>query len=227
MVQLTAPTVFTPNLQAHGHGQTQSSPSTEAVISCSSFNFFCPTPLACSPQWCPCWWAGSPSPSWKCQGKKKKKKVYTPPPCLLHLSSPTPGPNLNQCKAHLVCPTRWQRSSACLSLYGLQSMSCRMTTLAEVRLMPRPPALVDSRNTKNVLIVVKNCRLKRSCGSGQGGQTGALRIRVLCIHPAGSPSNGDLGPNWRAQWSNVFTPPQENTSENDFTTSVITLLRKK
>lgn len=49
---------------------------------------------------------------------------------------------------YLVWPTRWHLSSACLSLYGLQSMSCRMTTLAEVRFMPRPPARVDSRKTK-------------------------------------------------------------------------------
>lgn len=49
---------------------------------------------------------------------------------------------------HLVWPTRWHRSSACLSLYGLQSMSCRMTTLAEVRLMPSPPARVDSKKMK-------------------------------------------------------------------------------
>ena len=49
---------------------------------------------------------------------------------------------------YLVWPSLWQRSSACLSLYGLQSMSWRMTALADVRLMPRPPARVDSRNTK-------------------------------------------------------------------------------
>ena len=48
----------------------------------------------------------------------------------------------------LVWPSRWHLSSACLSLYGLKSRSCRMTVLAAVRLMPSPPALVDRMKMK-------------------------------------------------------------------------------
>lgn len=48
---------------------------------------------------------------------------------------------------NLLCPSRWQRSSACLSLNGLQSISWRITTLAEARLIPCPPARVDRRKT--------------------------------------------------------------------------------
>lgn len=35
-------------------------------------------------------------------------------------------------------------------------MSCRMTTLAEVRFMPRPPARVDSRKTKMSVSVLNS-----------------------------------------------------------------------
>ena len=45
----------------------------------------------------------------------------------------------------LFCPIRWQRSSACKSLKGLKSRSCIMQVSAAVRLMPIPPALVDSK----------------------------------------------------------------------------------
>lgn len=45
----------------------------------------------------------------------------------------------------LFCPIRWQRSSACKSLKGLKSRSCIMQVSAAVRLMPMPPALVDSK----------------------------------------------------------------------------------
>lgn len=42
-------------------------------------------------------------------------------------------------QSHLRCPTLWHLSSACLSLYGLKSISCMITTLAAVKLMPTPP----------------------------------------------------------------------------------------
>lgn len=45
-----------------------------------------------------------------------------------------------------VCPIRWQRSSACRSIWGLKSMSCIMTVSAPVKFKPWPPALVDSRH---------------------------------------------------------------------------------
>jgi len=38
-------------------------------------------------------------------------------------------------------------TSACLSFSGLKSRSCSTTVSAAVRLIPSPPALVDSRNT--------------------------------------------------------------------------------
>lgn len=38
-------------------------------------------------------------------------------------------------------------TSACLSFSGLKSRSCMITVSADVRLMPRPPALVDRRKT--------------------------------------------------------------------------------
>jgi len=62
-------------------------------------------------------------------------------------------------ESYLVWPTLWHRSSACLSLYGLQSMSWRITTFAEVRLIPKPPALVDRRNT-NMPISVLNWSIR-------------------------------------------------------------------
>mmetsp|Transcript_14885 Transcript_14885/g.44542 ORF Transcript_14885/g.44542 Transcript_14885/m.44542 type:complete len:255 (-) Transcript_14885:969-1733(-) len=45
-------------------------------------------------------------------------------------------------------PIRWQRSIACWSMAGLKSTSWRMTVSADVRLMPRPPARVESRKRK-------------------------------------------------------------------------------
>jgi hypothetical protein len=42
-------------------------------------------------------------------------------------------------------------SHACLSLWGLKSMSCRMTTLAAVKLIPTPPAGNDYCHTGDLL----------------------------------------------------------------------------
>lgn len=49
---------------------------------------------------------------------------------------------------NFVCPTRWHRSSACLSLCGLKSMSWKMTVLADVKLIPWPPERVVSKKMK-------------------------------------------------------------------------------
>lgn len=43
------------------------------------------------------------------------------------------------------CPKRWALACACRSLWGFQSLSKIMTVSAVARLMPKPPARVDSR----------------------------------------------------------------------------------
>lgn len=48
----------------------------------------------------------------------------------------------------LVWPSRWARSMACWSTVGFQSLSQKITVSAAVRLIPRPPARVLSKNTK-------------------------------------------------------------------------------
>lgn len=58
---------------------------------------------------------------------------------------------------HLVWPTLWQRSSACLSLYGLKSMSCKMTTLADVKLIPRPPEKGTRQNLGHSFVLRAAC----------------------------------------------------------------------
>lgn len=45
-----------------------------------------------------------------------------------------------------VWPIRWQRSSACLSICGLKSMSWITTVSAPVKFKPCPPALVESKH---------------------------------------------------------------------------------
>lgn len=45
-----------------------------------------------------------------------------------------------------VWPIRWQRSSACLSICGLKSMSWITTVSAPVKFKPWPPALVESKH---------------------------------------------------------------------------------
>lgn len=44
-------------------------------------------------------------------------------------------------------PIRWQRACACRSFCGFQSESYMMTVSAAVKLIPRPPAFVQRRNT--------------------------------------------------------------------------------
>jgi len=68
---------------------------------------------------------------------------------------------------YLFCPRRWHLSSACLSLYGLKSISWIMTIFAAVRLIPSPPALVDNRKM-NIELSVENLSIS-SC----------LKTRVL------------------------------------------------
>ena len=51
--------------------------------------------------------------------------------------------SLYTCTA-LVWPMRWQRAIACTSFCGFQSGSKTMTVSAAVRLIPTPPARVDS-----------------------------------------------------------------------------------
>ena len=48
-------------------------------------------------------------------------------------------------RTSFVCPMRCARAIACTSFCGFQSESKMMTVSAAVRLMPWPPALVDSR----------------------------------------------------------------------------------
>ena len=77
-------------------------------------------------------------------------------------------------------PTRYAQSSACLSFCGLKSWSnlswwlsnCIhyiiaaayiITTLAAVRLIPKPPALVESRNTGNSILVSVIKRSTKDC----------------------------------------------------------------
>jgi hypothetical protein len=50
---------------------------------------------------------------------------------------------------------RWQRACACTSFCGFQSESKMMHTSADVRLMPTPPALVESRKRKASSSVLK------------------------------------------------------------------------
>lgn len=45
----------------------------------------------------------------------------------------------------LVCPMRWARSMACRSICGFQSESKMTTVSAVAKLMPSPPARVESR----------------------------------------------------------------------------------
>ena len=61
-----------------------------------------------------------------------------------------------------VWPMRWARDMACRSFWGFQSESKMMTVSAVARLMPRPPARVDSRNAKSV-------------------DPGALKCSIACI----------------------------------------------
>ena len=51
---------------------------------------------------------------------------------------------------------RWQRSCACRSACGFQSLSKMMHVSADTRLMPRPPARVESRKTSMVGSVLKS-----------------------------------------------------------------------
>ena len=57
-----------------------------------------------------------------------------------------------------VCPIRWQRSSACLSIEGLKSLSWMITVSAPVRLRPSPPERVVRRNTleSEIIIIIIN-----------------------------------------------------------------------
>ena len=55
--------------------------------------------------------------------------------------------SLYTCTA-LVWPMRWQRAIACMSFCGFQSGSKMITVSAETRLMPCPPARVDSMKMK-------------------------------------------------------------------------------
>ena len=48
---------------------------------------------------------------------------------------------------YLVCPILWALSIACKSIWGFQSLSYKTTVLAVIKLRPRPPALVEIRNT--------------------------------------------------------------------------------
>mmetsp|Transcript_24314 Transcript_24314/g.83111 ORF Transcript_24314/g.83111 Transcript_24314/m.83111 type:complete len:222 (-) Transcript_24314:2263-2928(-) len=50
-------------------------------------------------------------------------------------------------RTSLVCPMRWQRAIACRSAWGFQSLSYMMAVSAAVRVMPMPPARVESKNT--------------------------------------------------------------------------------
>ena len=43
-------------------------------------------------------------------------------------------------------PILWALSIAYKSIYGFQSESNRITVSADVKLIPRPPALVDNKN---------------------------------------------------------------------------------
>ena len=61
-------------------------------------------------------------------------------------SSTLPDVTSRYTRTGLVCPMRCARSMACRSACGFQSLSYRMTTSAVCRLMPSPPARVDSRN---------------------------------------------------------------------------------
>ena len=61
------------------------------------------------------------------------------------------------------CPIRCARAWAWMSLCGLKSESKMITVSAVARLIPSPPALVDSRNT--LLSVVSLNRLMLSCRS--------------------------------------------------------------
>ena len=111
------------------------------------------------------------------------------PPIIIFFQYSTAG------ETQLVCPIRWDRSSACLSLYGLKSISCIMTVSADVRLIPNPPALVDSRNMNisgSVLNVSINSCL-RTVGWFQysvttvtihSGAAHAAYLSAVCVCPS-------------------------------------------
>mmetsp|Transcript_2524 Transcript_2524/g.7433 ORF Transcript_2524/g.7433 Transcript_2524/m.7433 type:complete len:218 (+) Transcript_2524:1244-1897(+) len=63
-------------------------------------------------------------------------------------SSTVPSVMKRNTRTCFFCPMRCARSCACRSICGFQSLSYRMTTSAVYRLMPRPPARVDSRKAK-------------------------------------------------------------------------------
>ena len=46
------------------------------------------------------------------------------------------------------CPSLWALACAWMSLWGFQSESKMITVSAVARLIPRPPAFVDSRKTE-------------------------------------------------------------------------------
>mmetsp|Transcript_35919 Transcript_35919/g.116900 ORF Transcript_35919/g.116900 Transcript_35919/m.116900 type:complete len:361 (-) Transcript_35919:517-1599(-) len=77
-------------------------------------------------------------------------------------SSSVPAESSRQMVTSRVWPSRKTRPAACLSVAGFQSGSKRTSRLAEVRLKPVPPALVERRNA-----VSRECgalnRLTSSC----------------------------------------------------------------
>mmetsp|Transcript_30860 Transcript_30860/g.73328 ORF Transcript_30860/g.73328 Transcript_30860/m.73328 type:complete len:266 (-) Transcript_30860:3154-3951(-) len=59
------------------------------------------------------------------------------------------------------CPILCALASACMSRWGLKSVSYRMTVSADARLMPCPPARVESRNTNTVPSLSLNWSMRR------------------------------------------------------------------
>mmetsp|Transcript_17721 Transcript_17721/g.59786 ORF Transcript_17721/g.59786 Transcript_17721/m.59786 type:complete len:303 (-) Transcript_17721:1301-2209(-) len=65
------------------------------------------------------------------------------------------------------CPMRWHRSIACRSACGFQSLSYKTQVSAVCRLMPKPPARVESKNANlsdPTALKQSICSSRSSCG---------------------------------------------------------------
>lgn len=85
-----------------------------------------------------------------CWIEKWRKNVEHPKALLPHWHLTYVYVPFNNCILHKCL------SFTCLSLYGLKSMSWRMMWLADVKLMPNPPARVERRNTDTSVLLLKS-----------------------------------------------------------------------
>lgn len=88
------------------------------------------------------WWGGHFTNILKGQNTTPPTPPPPPPP----LQAMSRGPSLLTC---FFWPILWARACACKSFWGFQSESKMTTVSAEAKLIPRPPALVESRKQKS------------------------------------------------------------------------------